>query len=101
MAAESPTVLGYSQVQKTKYAIILLLAILEDTAKVFGSALKLGQMDSSMMSMHEAPIYVLMLPKVVISKLWCLSTRICPGNLTYPKYIKPSTRRDNTAKYEK
>lgn len=35
--------------------------MLEDAAKVFGNVLKLGQMDSSMMSIQEAPMYELIL----------------------------------------
>lgn len=74
--------------------------MLEDTANVSGSSLRLGQMDSSMMSMHEAPMYVLMLQRIVISKLRGSPPHIhpCVGSDTHPKYIKPSTRRDTTAK---
>lgn len=49
------------QLQKTKYAINLLLAMPDDDAMLLGYVRKLGQIASSMINMQEAPIYELML----------------------------------------
>lgn len=68
-----------SRVQKTKYAIILLLVIPALAGRALGYVLSDGQMACSMMSMQEAPIYELILHGFVsseFSKKW---------DQTYPK----------------
>ena len=90
--AKNPILTRYhSHVQKTKYAMSLLLVTPTDEGMLLWYVLSDGQIASSMISMHDEPMYVLMLHASARSDH-------CKPGETYPKYRSPRTRRDATAK---
>jgi hypothetical protein len=64
-----------SRVQKTKYAIILLLVIPALAGRALEYVLSDGQMACSMMSMQEAPMYELILHELIS---WESSNKVDP-----------------------